>query len=58
MPQPPNGAARRFFIVAAILCFWIVAIVARLLYLQLFEYGDFIKQALLGNARLNGAICQ
>jgi len=28
-----------------ILCFWIVAIVFRLLYLQLFEYGDFVKQA-------------
>ena len=45
MPQPPNGAARRLFIFAAVLCFWIVAIVSRLLYLQLFEYGDFVKQA-------------
>src|SRR5947209_258423 len=45
MPQPPNGAARRLFIFSAILCFWIVAIIARLLYLQLFEYGDFVKQA-------------
>jgi cell division protein FtsI (penicillin-binding protein 3) len=45
MPQPPNGAARRLFIFSAVLCFWIVAIVARLLYLQLFEYGDFVKQA-------------
>src|SRR5438445_3755360 len=45
MPQPPNGAARRLFIFSAILSFWIVAIVCRLLYLQLFEYGDFVKQA-------------
>jgi cell division protein FtsI (penicillin-binding protein 3) len=45
MPQPPNGAARRLLIFSAVLCFWIVAIVARLLYLQLFEYGDFVKQA-------------
>src|SRR4051812_9133634 len=45
MPQPPPGAGRRLFIFAAILCFWIVAIVSRLLYLQLFEYGDFVKQA-------------
>jgi len=45
MPQPPPGAARRLFIFAAVLCFWIVAIVSRLLYLQLFEYGDFVKQA-------------
>src|ERR1043165_3577647 len=40
-----SGAARRLFIFAAVLCFWIVAIVSRLLYLQLFEYGDFVKQA-------------
>jgi cell division protein FtsI (penicillin-binding protein 3) len=45
MPQPPNGAARRLFIFAAVLSLWIVAIVCRLLYLQLFEYGDFVKQA-------------
>src|SRR6059058_3781981 len=45
MPQPPPGAGRRLFIFAAVLCFWIVAIVSRLLYLQLFEYGDFVKQA-------------
>src|SRR3954463_2054916 len=45
MPQPPPGAARRLFIFAAVLCFWIVAIVTRLLYLQLYEYGDFVKQA-------------
>src|SRR4051812_36359341 len=45
MPQPPNGAARRLFIFAAVLSLWIVAIICRLLYLQLFEYGDFVKQA-------------
>ena len=45
MPQSPNGAARRLFIFAAVLSLWIVAIVCRLLYLQLFEYGDFVKQA-------------
>src|SRR3954462_1254790 len=45
MPQPPNGAARRLFIFSGILFFWIVAIVCRLVYLQLFEYGDFVKQA-------------
>jgi cell division protein FtsI (penicillin-binding protein 3) len=45
MPNPPPGAARRLFIFAGILCLWIVAIVFRLLYLQLFEYGDFVKQA-------------
>ena len=38
-----SGAARRLFIFAAVLCFWILAIVSRLLYLQLFEYGDFVK---------------
>ena len=45
MATPPNGGTRRLFIFAGILCFWIVAIVFRLLYLQLFEYGDFVKQA-------------
>src|SRR5438105_3568786 len=40
-----TDARQRLFILAGLLCFWMLAIGARLIYLQVFHYGDFAKQA-------------
>ena len=45
MPKPPNGANRRLLMLGGGLFLWVAIIIARLLYLQIFQYGDFVKQA-------------
>jgi cell division protein FtsI (penicillin-binding protein 3) len=40
-----TDARQRLYILAGLLCFWILAIGLRLVYLQVFHYGDFAKQA-------------
>jgi cell division protein FtsI (penicillin-binding protein 3) len=39
------GNARRLYLFGAILVFWCCAICARLVYLQIFRYGDFVERA-------------
>ncbi len=39
------GKNSRLYLLGAILLFWCVAICGRLLYLQIFRYGSFVKQA-------------
>jgi cell division protein FtsI (penicillin-binding protein 3) len=39
------GKNRRLYLLGGILLFWCVAICARLIYLQIFHYGAFVKQA-------------
>jgi cell division protein FtsI (penicillin-binding protein 3) len=47
MPASDTTLARnsRLYLLAAILVFWCMAICARLVYLQVFCYGSFVKQA-------------
>ncbi|MDP9267564.1 MAG: transpeptidase family protein [Acidobacteriota bacterium] len=40
-----TDARQRLYLLAGLLCFWMLAIGARLVYLQVFHYGDFAKQA-------------
>jgi len=40
-----TDARQRLYILAGLLCFWMLAIGARLIFLQVFHYGDFAKQA-------------
>ncbi len=40
-----TDARQRLYILAGVLCFWMVAIGLRLVYLQVLHYGDFTKQA-------------
>jgi cell division protein FtsI (penicillin-binding protein 3) len=40
-----TGNARRLYILGAILVFWCCAICCRLVYLQIFRYGDFVERA-------------
>lgn len=40
-----TDARQRLYILAGALCFWMLAIGARLIFLQVFHYGDFAKQA-------------
>src|SRR4051812_11727838 len=40
-----TDARQRLYILAGLLCFWMLAIGVRLLFLQVFHYGDFAKQA-------------
>jgi cell division protein FtsI (penicillin-binding protein 3) len=40
-----TDARQRLYILAGVLCFWIAGIGCRLVYLQVFHYGDFAKQA-------------
>ena len=40
-----TDARQRLYILAGLLCFWILSIGLRLVYLQVFHYGDFVKQA-------------
>src|SRR6202789_4285373 len=39
------GTMLRLYLVGAILLFWCVVISRRLIYLQIFRYGSFVKQA-------------
>jgi cell division protein FtsI (penicillin-binding protein 3) len=41
--QPARGS--RLYLLGAIMLFWCIAISARLVYLQVFSYGKFVKQA-------------
>ena len=47
MPAADSSLARnsRLYLLAAMLVFWCMAICARLVYLQIFCYGSFVKQA-------------
>jgi len=40
-----TGNARRLYLLGAILVFWCCAICCRLVYLQIFRYGDFVERA-------------
>ncbi len=40
-----NGAKPRLYVFTAILLFWVAAICCRLVYLQVFKYGDFVQRA-------------
>src|SRR6202795_1867984 len=40
-----NGANARLYILSGLLCFWLLAICLRLVYLQIFCYGDFARRA-------------
>jgi cell division protein FtsI (penicillin-binding protein 3) len=42
---PSNGARFRLYALAGILCLWLLAICVRLVYLQIFCYGDFERRA-------------
>ena len=45
-PSNPNpGKNSRLYFLGAVLLFWCLAICARLIYLQVFRYGNFVKQA-------------
>ena len=39
------GKNSRLYLLGAILLLWFVAICGRLVYLQIFSYGKFVKQA-------------
>src|SRR6202051_4132758 len=43
--NPPPGKNSRLYLLGGILLFWCVAICGRLVYLQIFCYGSFVKQA-------------
>src|SRR5258708_20677798 len=46
MANNPNlGKNSRLYLLGGILLFWCVAICGRLVYLQIFRYGSFVKQA-------------
>jgi cell division protein FtsI (penicillin-binding protein 3) len=40
-----NGGRFRLYVLSAFLCFWLCAICVRLVYLQIFCYGDFERRA-------------
>ncbi|MGZ7053844.1 MAG: penicillin-binding protein, partial [Candidatus Angelobacter sp.] len=42
---PISGKNSRLYLLSAILVFWCVAICGRLVFLQIFSYGKFVKQA-------------
>jgi cell division protein FtsI (penicillin-binding protein 3) len=42
---PTLGKNSRFYLLSAILVLWFMAICGRLVYLQIFSYGKFVKQA-------------
>jgi cell division protein FtsI (penicillin-binding protein 3) len=45
-PSSSNGARFRLFALSGLLCLWLLAICLRLVYLQVFCYGDFERRAL------------
>jgi cell division protein FtsI (penicillin-binding protein 3) len=46
LPTAPNlGKNSRLYLLGAVLFFWCLAICGRLIYLQVFRYGSFVKQA-------------
>jgi len=42
---PSNGARFRLYALSGLLCLWLLAICLRLIYLQIFCYGDFERRA-------------
>jgi cell division protein FtsI (penicillin-binding protein 3) len=44
-PTDTLAKNRRLYLMGAVLLFWCVAICGRLVYLQIFRYGNFVKQA-------------
>ncbi len=40
-----NGAKPRLYLFTILLCIWAVAICGRLVYLQIFQYGEFVQRA-------------
>jgi cell division protein FtsI (penicillin-binding protein 3) len=42
---PSNGARVRLYALSGLLCFWLLVICLRLVYLQIFCYGDFERRA-------------
>src|ERR1700726_99854 len=44
-PTTTLAKNRRLYLMGAVLLFWCVAICGRLVYLQIFRYGSFVKQA-------------
>ena len=40
-----NGARVRLYLLSGVLCLWLLAICGRLVYLQIFCYGDFARRA-------------
>src|SRR6202167_1680690 len=42
---PSNGAKFRLYVLSGFLCLWLLAICVRLVYLQIFCYGDFERRA-------------
>jgi cell division protein FtsI (penicillin-binding protein 3) len=45
MTRPKLGKNSRLYLLGAMLLFWCLAICGRLVYLQIFRYGSFVKQA-------------
>jgi len=43
--NPTPGKNSRLYLLGAVLLLWCVAICGRLVYLQIFSYGRFVKQA-------------
>ena len=44
-PSPNPGKSPRLYLLGAALLLWCAAICGRLIYLQIFCYGNFVKQA-------------
>ena len=42
---PSNGAKFRLYVLSGLLCLWLLVISVRLIYLQIFCYGDFERRA-------------
>ncbi len=45
LSKTPNRTKLRLFVLAGLLCLWLVVICVRLVYLQIFRYGDFERRA-------------
>ena len=43
--NPSLGKNSRLYLLGGMLLFWCMAISGRLVYLQIFRYGSFVKQA-------------
>lgn len=42
---PAHGQPRRLYLLVGMLCFWVLAIAARLVQLQILDYGEFAQRA-------------
>ncbi len=43
--NPKSGNNSRLYLLGAVLCLWCIGICTRLVYLQIFSYGKYVKQA-------------